>query len=156
MKILKIIPGLPTNFEPNRMIWLENYITSLSRQHEIKVIVLESLIHYLKTAYILKLLKNKCFPKFDLKALNVKVIPIKYWGMPGYFGYRKITFEIIKSKVLSILKHEDLQDIDLIHAHFASPCGTLANILSKHLNKPYIITEHSSNFNHMLQYGVDV
>jgi len=41
---------------------------------------------------------------------------------------------------------EILKDIDVIHAHVCHPGGYAAMKLSKLYNKPYIITEHMSNF----------
>lgn len=41
---------------------------------------------------------------------------------------------------------KELGSIDLIHAHVSYPAGYLANLLSKELNVPYLITEHMGPF----------
>jgi glycosyltransferase involved in cell wall biosynthesis len=156
VKILKIVPGLPTPFDPNRMTWLEDYMVSLSRFHSIRAVILESRVHYLKPMYLRTWLRLRRFPEFRSSADNLEYLPLPYWAMPGYLLYRQVTFPVMRRALETLVRQKELGDIDLIHAQFCSPAGTLAMHLSKMLKKPYVVSVLESNFDYILDRGVAV
>ena len=138
------------------MPWLREQVGSVADQNEITVLVLESLTHYLRPKYWGLWLKSRSGPKYPPGRSGARIISCNYLRPPRRMLERSVSFPLLLRAVRRALRNEDLASYDLIHAHFSSPSGTIARILSRESGKPYVVTEHSSRFDLTFEQGVDV
>lgn len=156
MRVLTIVPGWPSNFRPDGMPWLRSQVVAVAEQHEITVLVLESLTHYLQPRYWASWLKTRGTPRYVRAGPNVRVLTCNYVRPPRRLLFRRVSFPLMERAARHALGEDGVTPFDVIHAHFASPAGTLARVLGREGGRPYVVTEHSSRFDRMLALGVDV
>ena len=135
MNILVLVSFYPDDQIKYQGIFFQDQVYALSSRHKI------TLVYPFVNYSVFNIL-----PKYSLNEIrindNLKEIRIEIWkSLPVYnqLNYLMLSQRIIKN----ICKKEK---IDIIHGHFAYPISFLSYLLSKSLNIPYCITEHSSNF----------
>jgi glycosyltransferase involved in cell wall biosynthesis len=67
---------------------------------------------------------------------------LRYLSFPGGFGLPGAGAFLFARIVSQVRKLHASQQIDLIHAHGALPCGHAAMLLSAELNIPYVVSVH--------------
>ena len=138
------------------MPWLRDQVGSVAGENEITVLVLEPLTHYLRPRYWGHWLKTRSGPKYPPGRSGARIISCNFFRPPRRLWERSISFPLLLRAVRRALRDEDIASYDLIHAHFSSPSGTIARILSRESGKPYVVTEHSSRFDLTFEQGIDV
>lgn len=156
LRILTIVPNWPSNFRPDLMPWLQDQVTALAPQNELSVLVLESLTHYLHPRYFRTWLRTGRPPRYYSINPDVRIMSCNYLRPPRRVLQRNVSFPLMMRAVRRALGSDDVGSYDLIHAHFSSPAGTVARILSRETGIPYVVTEHSSQFDRLLADGIDV
>ena len=136
MKVLLLTSFYPDEDNPYAGIFFKDQARALSLQHY--VIVASVSVDYNKfrwrSGYYIK--KNKV--NNNLTEFIIKI----YRHLP-YINQLNYLYRAYKA-IRKIVKTEK---IDIVHAHFAYPAAYLASLLKKNLHTPYIVTEHSSDFN---------
>ena len=138
------------------MPWLYHQATALAWEHDITVMVLGSATHYMQPKYWSAWSRKRFLPKYRQTSPQIKLVPVWHNSLPRQWLYRQVTFPFLLLAFRRALNRVKLEAVDIIHAHFSSPAGTLARRLSLDLKKPYIVTEHASNFDHLFQTGIEV
>ncbi|BCB05760.1 glycosyltransferase [Bacillus sp. KH172YL63] len=146
MKVLIISHMYPSSTHPVYGTFVHEQVKELIRQGcEVRVI---SPIK--STPFPINLLNEKWrefseIPKTDVRD-GVKIYHPRYLSLP-----RNILFERNGDHMYKGIKHlvnevkQDF-DFDVIHAHVALPDGVAANLVSKDLGVPYVVTIHGEDF----------
>jgi teichuronic acid biosynthesis glycosyltransferase TuaC len=67
---------------------------------------------------------------------------VRYPQIPGNLGLSSAGRLLYARLLAEVPRLHRERPIDLIHAHAALPCGQAADLLSKHLNIPFVVTLH--------------
>jgi glycosyltransferase involved in cell wall biosynthesis len=73
---------------------------------------------------------------------SVKAHGFRYPALPGGSGLASAGFGLFLRLLVSAKRFHEQNQIDIIHAHGALPCGHAAELLSRHLKVPYVVTVH--------------
>lgn len=96
--------------------------------------------------------KWKQYSKIPRKEIFDKIVVYhpRYLAIPGGILKDFWGFYLSKSIMKIISGSEELKKIDLIHAHGSLPDDHSAQILSRQLNKPFLITVHGETVNYLI------
>ena len=142
MKILWITSVYPSKEQPGNGVFHETQVQALKKRGlEITVICPTpqnpTVLRVLKKTY-----KRKTLPFYEVRE-GVKVYRPIYRALPGQLRWAQPDKRIAKA-ILKTIQDKSLQ-FDMIHAHFAMPSGGAAHIISKELQKPWLLTLHGSD-----------
>jgi teichuronic acid biosynthesis glycosyltransferase TuaC len=73
---------------------------------------------------------------------SVKAHGFRYPALPGGSGLASAGFGLFLRLLVSAKRFHEQNPIDIVHAHGALPCGHAAQLLSRHLKVPYVVTVH--------------
>jgi len=119
-------------------IFIKEQIKSLSHLvDEINVLVPVHLDHPIR--------RRSAYEDYGL-AYNAKVFFVKYFNPVYPVAYFMWKSQWIKSAAIALIRFIKERGIsfDLVHAHYTWPSGAIANLIKDEFDKPFIITEHTS------------
>ncbi len=134
MKILFLTPWYPDEKNPNHGIFIRDQAVALSSQHQVTVI--SSKVNYTKFGLRTFTIKESTFQNVKEYRLVInRSLPI----------YNQLNFFLISARVTAKVASQCKPDI--IHGNIGYPGGFWAWLVSRKINKPFIITEHTFIYN---------
>jgi glycosyltransferase involved in cell wall biosynthesis len=134
MKILFLTPWYPDEKNPNHGIFIKDQAVALSQQHE--VVVISSKVNYTKFGLAAFELKESSFQNLKEYRLIINR-SLRIYNQLNYF--------FISARVAAQVASQWKPDI--IHGNIGYPGGFWSWWVSKKINKPFIITEHTFIYN---------
>ena len=134
MNICIITSWYPTDDCPYNGIFVQEQAFALSKDHKV-ILIAVNVDYSSKLSFFTKTIHKSNQRAFDEYYLTVNR------SLPIFNQYN-----FLRTAYKSIKKILHTKNIEIIHSHVSYPSGILAYWLSKSLNIPYCITEHSSPF----------
>lgn len=140
MKILFLTPWYPDEKNPNHGIFIRDQAVALSSQHE--VIIVSSKVDYKKFGIKTFEIKESFFQNVKEYRLVInRSLPI----------YNQLNYFLISTQVAVRVAKQWKPDI--IHGNIGYPGGFWSWLVSKRINIPFIITEHTFIYNNFRSFA---
>jgi len=144
MNILVISSLFPTIAQPYSGIFVYEQLMELSKKHRITVV--NPIPFFPPIKYFKKWSRLSQVPlKEDIAGISV--FHPRYLTFPRYILFPIVGITSYFISVRAIARKIDMSDVNLIHAHFASPDGFVTALIGKLYHKPTVLTVHGSDIN---------
>ncbi|MED4036610.1 teichuronic acid biosynthesis protein TuaC [Niallia taxi] len=142
MKILWITSVYPSKEQPGNGVFHETQVQALKKLGLSITVICPTPQNHAVIRTLKKTYKRKSLPFFEVRN-GVEVYRPIYTALPGQLRWAQPDKRIAKA-VLETIQDKQIQ-FDMIHAHFAMPSGGAAHIVSRELEKPWLLTLHGSD-----------
>jgi teichuronic acid biosynthesis glycosyltransferase TuaC len=142
MKILWITSVYPSKEQPGNGVFHETQVQALKKLGVDITVICPTPQNHAVLRVLKKTYKRKNLPYHEVRG-GVEVYRPIYTALPGQLRWAQPDKRIAKA-ILKTIQDKNLQ-FNMIHAHFAMPSGGAAHIISKTLQKPWLLTLHGSD-----------
>lgn len=139
MKILFLTPWYPDEVNKNHGIFIREQAVALATRHE--VVVISSKVNYKKIGFASSTITESNFQNVKEYRLTINRSLLFYNQLNYFFISTKTAVKIARTF-----------KPDVIHGNIGYPGGFWSWLVSKRINKPFIITEHTFIYNNFRSF----